>query len=77
MMCRLNLTLLRLTGERMELRTAIETKEGRLGIQARGFWIPAQQAFFDVRVFDPNACRYSNSSLPRNVIQPTKKKKRA
>ena len=56
-------TLLPLTGERMEHRTATETNEARLDIRARGFWIQGQQEFLDVRVFDPNACRYSNSSL--------------
>ena len=67
-------TLLPLTGERIEHRTAIETNETRLVIRARGFWIRWQQAFLDVTVFDPNACQYSNSSY-RNVMQPTKKKK--
>ena len=56
-------TLLPLTGERMEHRPAIENNEERLDIRARGFWIQGQQAFLYVRVFDPNACRYSNSSL--------------
>ena len=57
----------------MEHRTAIETSEERLDIKARGFWIRGQQAFLDVRVFDPKACRYSNSSLSQCQI--TKKKK--
>ena len=47
----------------MEFRTTIETNEPMLGIRAREFWIRGQQAFLDVMVFDPNACRYSNSSL--------------
>ena len=56
-------TLLLLTGERLEYRTAIETSKARLDIRARGFWIRGQEAFLNERVFDPNACRYSNSSL--------------
>ena len=56
-------TLLPLTGERMEHRTAIDTNEARLDIKGRRFWIWGQQAFLDIMVFDPNACRYSNSSL--------------
>ena len=56
-------TLLPLTGERMEHHSAIKTNEARLDIKARGFWIGEQQAFLDIRIFDPNACRYSNSSL--------------
>ena len=50
-------TLLPLTREQMEHRTAIETNQARLDIRARGFWIRGQQAFSNVRVFDPNACR--------------------
>ena len=34
--------LLRLTGERMEHRTATETNEARLNIRARKFWIRGQ-----------------------------------
>ena len=56
-------TLLPLAVEPVEHRTTIETNEARLGIIARGFWIWGHQAFLDVRIFDPNACRYSNSSL--------------
>ena len=56
-------TLLPLTGDRMEHRTAIETKEARLDIRVRGFWIRGHQAFLDVRLLDSNVCRYSNSSL--------------
>ena len=58
----------------MEHRNAIETNEARLDIRARGFWIQGQQAFLDVRVFDPNACRYSNSSLSQCYTTNEKKK---
>ena len=49
-----------LSGESMTHRTAITTDEARLDIRARGFWTAAQDAYFDVRVFHPNAP--SNSS---------------
>ena len=49
-------TLLPLTCERMEHRTAVETNEARLDIRARGFRIWGQKALLDVNVFDPNAC---------------------
>ena len=68
--------LLPLTGERMEHCTAIETKEARLDIRANGFWIRGQQAFLDVKVFDPNSCRYSNSSLLQCYTTNEKEKKR-
>ena len=69
-------TLLPLTGERMEHHTAIETNEAMLDIRVTGFWIRGQQVFLDVRVFDPNACRYSNSSLSQCYKTNEKEKKR-
>ena len=60
----------------MENRTAIEPNEARLDTRASGFWIWRQQAFLDDRVFDPNDCRYSNSSLSRCYTTNEKEKKR-
>ena len=68
-------TLLPLIGERMEHRTAIETNEARLDIGAKRFWIRVQQGFLDVRILDPNACRYSNSSLSQYYTTNKKEKK--
>ena len=68
-------TLLPLTGERMKYRSAIETNEARLDIKIRGFWIQRQQAFLDLKVFDPNACRYPNSSLSQCYATNQKEKK--
>ena len=68
-------SLLPLTGERMDLRTAIETNDARVDIRARGFWMRGKQAFYDVRVFDPNACKYLNSSLTQRYITNEKEKK--
>ena len=50
--------LLPVTRENLQYRSAIHGDEARLDIQARGFWERGQQAFLDVRVFDPNTCRY-------------------
>ena len=69
-------TLLLLTRERMEHRAAIENNEARLDIRARVFWIRRPQTFLDIRVFDPNACRYSNSSLSQCYTTNDKEKKR-
>ena len=55
--------LLPLSGEELHGRTINQSNEARLDIRARGFWNRGQQAFFDVRVFDPSACRYLNKSL--------------
>ena len=49
-------TLLPLTGDRMEYRTAIEANKARMDIRAREFCIRGQQAFLDARVFYPDAC---------------------
>ena len=40
-----------------------KTNEVRLDIKARRVWERGQEAFLDLRVFDPNACRYLNKSL--------------
>ena len=47
-----------LTGEVLGSRTANTTNEARLDIRAPGVWERGQQAFLDLRVFDPNACLY-------------------
>ena len=47
----------------MEHLTAVEANKTTLDIRARRFWIRGQQAFLDVRVFDPNACCYLNAPL--------------
>ena len=52
-----------LSGESMRLRSTITTDEARLDIRARGFWSVAQDAYFDVRVFHPNASSNSSGSL--------------
>ena len=36
----------------------------RVDISARGFWSPSQVAFFDVRVFNPNAPSNRSASIP-------------
>ena len=45
-----------LPGEVLDMRTSISWEEARLDISARGFWGSRfEQAFFDVRVFNPSA----------------------
>ena len=50
-----------LTNETFAHRSANTEPNARLDIRARGFWNTGQDAFFDVRVFHPNAS--SNSSM--------------
>ena len=63
-----------LSGEHMRLRS---TDEARLDIRARGFWSAAQDAYFDVRVFHPNASSNSSGSLPSVYKRHEDTKKRA
>ena len=44
-----------LTSESFADRSANRDPNARLDIRARGFWNTGQDAFFDVRVFHPNA----------------------
>ena len=44
-----------LNGESMTHCTAITTDDARLDIRVRGFWSAAQDAYFDISVFHPNA----------------------
>ena len=52
-----------LSGESIRLHSTITTDEARLDIRARGFWSVAQDAYFDERVFHPNASSNSSGSL--------------
>ena len=68
--------LLELTGETLSLRTANAARDARLDISARGVWSREQRAFFDVRVFDPNARSYQNQSLSQAYRKNELEKKR-
>ena len=52
-----------LADEVLGSRTANTTNEARLDIRTCGVWERGQQAFLDLKVFHPNACRYINKSL--------------
>ena len=66
--------LLPLPGYELHGRTTNVSSEERLDIRAQGFWNRDQQTFFDIRVFDPNACRYL-TNLCNNVMQLTNMRK--
>ena len=52
------------TGEELRHRTAIRDDDARLDVVAEGFWGGGwQHAFFDVRVFNPFAQSYRNTSM--------------
>ena len=52
-----------LDGEHIRPCTTNREDEARLDIRANGFWSRGQEAFFDVRVFHPNAPTYRNRDL--------------
>jgi hypothetical protein len=47
----------------LEKRSAITDNEARSDIRARGFWCDQQDAFFDIRVFYPNATSYISRDM--------------
>jgi len=64
-----------LTGESLSARSANTSREARLDISARNVWSRNQRAFFDVRVFNPNARRFQNQSLPQAYLANEREKK--
>ena len=52
-----------LNGESMTHHTAITFDDARLDICARGFWSAAQDAYFDIRMFHPNAQSNNSGSI--------------
>ena len=69
--------LLPLSGEEFHGRTTNRSNEARLDMRARGFWERSQQAYFDIRVFNPNTCRYLNKSLQQCHAMNELEKKRS
>ena len=64
-----------LSGEGLQGRTSKNLNEAKIDIRTRGLWERGQHAFSDLRVFEPNACRYRNKSLQQwHVINEQKKK---
>ena len=52
-----------ITGESIHLQSANWQEEARPDIKAKGFRCRQQNAFFDIRVFHPNAPSYRNTSI--------------
>ncbi|XP_066914550.1 uncharacterized protein [Clytia hemisphaerica] len=57
-------------------RHANVSREARLDISALSFWTAGQRAFFDVRVFNPFARRYTNSKIENCLSSNEREKKR-
>ena len=52
-----------LTGEQFNLRSTNTDEHARVDVAARGVWMRGSRAFFDIRVFNPLAQCYSQSTL--------------
>ena len=65
-----------LTGENLGQASANTSAEARLDVSARGVWSRNQRAFFDIRVFNPNARRFQGQSLKQSYVTNEKEKKR-
>ena len=65
-----------LSGEMLSYRSDNINAEEHLDIKVRGFWNPVQDAFFDVRVFHPNAPSYRSKDTVANYRQHESAKKR-
>ena len=53
------------------------SSEVSVDIRARGLWVQGQQAFFELLVFNSNACHYRNESLQQCHVMNEQEKKRA
>ena len=65
-----------LFGENILPRTSNKQEEARVDIKAKGFCCRQQSAFFDVRVFHPNAPSYRNTSIAALYRKQEQAKKR-
>ena len=66
-----------LSGETIVPKSANTSSEARLDISARGVWTTGQRAFFDVRLFNPFARRYSGLTLSQAYKANEAEKKRS
>ena len=65
-----------LDGETFQYRSANTDSEARLDVRARGFWNRGQDAYFDIRVFNPNAPSYRSQDLHHLYRRHEQEKKR-
>ena len=64
-----------LSGEVFTAASANTAEDARADVRVRGFWTRAQDAFFDVRVFHPDAVSYSAQPLDALLLQHERQKK--
>ena len=66
--------LLSLTAEELNPRI-IQSDDARLDISAVGFWTRGEQAFFDIRIFNPFALKHRRQNLAKAFISNEAEKK--
>ena len=66
-----------LSGEELQSRTSNNSSEVKVENRTGGSWERGQQALFELRIFDPNACCYCNKSLQQCHAMNEQEKKRA
>ena len=66
-----------LTGEVLHGRTASVQDDSRIDIRSKGFWNQHQDAFFNVRVFNPLASSNQNSAINTIFLRHEKEKRRS
>ena len=64
-----------ITGERFKAASTNTAPDARADIRARGFWSRAETAFFDIRVFHPDAASYRHQPI-RSVLEQQERRKR-
>eukprot|EP00794_Sanderia_malayensis_P019778 gene19778-biopygen16424 len=65
-----------LNGDELQERATNRSREARLDVSAASFLVAGQKAFFDIRVFDLNARRYSSLELAKCCLTNEAEKKR-
>ena len=65
-----------LTGENLQGRSANVQDDSRMDIRCMGFWIKHQDAFFDVRVFNPLAASNQNPNILTTFQRHEREKRR-
>ena len=67
--------LVPLSGQKFEAKTTTTCDEARADVQAAGFWTRGEDAYFDVRVFHPDASSYLAKS-PADLFHMHEQRKR-
>ena len=68
--------LTEITTENFVQKSTIMSNEARLDVSARGFWVPGQRVFCDVRIFNLDAHRGTGTPKSKNAMREMKLKRK-